>query len=149
MIVFIQDLKFRAIHVMLPAILFILGLVIFYIAQKEWMLLGYNALFLVSTFAGLYVYLMIKNKTVITSLSKTMGLGDILFFIAVVPFFGFHNYILYFITGMLFSIIGFLLIRMLSKTNLVPLAGLLSLYMVLLMGVDYFLKFDLFFGKIL
>lgn len=78
-----------------------------------------------------------------------MGLGDLLFFVAVVPLFSTYNYILFFITGMLFSIVGFLVIRLTTKTELVPLAGLLGLYIVVLKFISYTTGFDLFFGKIL
>ncbi len=77
-----------------------------------------------------------------------MGIGDLFFFISVIPFFALHNYILFFITGMFFSIVGFLIIRLVVKTDLVPLAGLLALYLLILMVISYVTKYDLFFTKI-
>lgn len=78
-----------------------------------------------------------------------MGLGDILFFIAVIPFFSTHNFVLFFITGMIFSIVGFLIIKIFTETNLVPLAGLLALYMILLKVGSYLSGFDVFYSKII
>lgn len=78
-----------------------------------------------------------------------MGLGDVLFFVAVIPFFSSYNYILFFITGMLFSILGFLVIKLVVKTDLVPLAGLLALYLILLKVGSYISGFDVFFTNFL
>lgn len=148
LLIFIQDLKHRAIHILLPVVLFAIGLYQFYTAHLDWYSLICNAFFLVLTFAGLYMYLMLKNKKLIANLSGAIGLGDILFFIAVLPFFGLHNYILFFITGLIFSMICFGVFRLYKKSKMIPLAGLLGLYMIIIKGIDYLIDFDLFFGII-
>ncbi|MDY8138469.1 hypothetical protein [Aquimarina sp. 2201CG5-10] len=148
-VVFIQDLKLRAIHILLPVIILIVGLVSYFKLGYSFVFLLYSLSFLCITFGGLYLYLSIKNKRFTNPFKQTMGLGDVLFFVAVIPFFSTYNYILFFITGMLFSILGFLIIKIFAKTNLVPLAGLLALYMIILKAGYYITDFDFFFNKIL
>lgn len=147
--VFIQDLKLRAIHILLPVFILILGLVTYFKAGYSVIGLLYSLAFLLVTFGGLYLYLSAKNRRLTNPFKKNMGLGDVLFFSAVIPFFSLHNYILFFITGMLFSIVGFLIIKLIVKTNLVPLAGLLALYLVLLKVGSYIAGFDIFFTNLL
>ena len=146
LLVFIQDMKYRAIHVLLPLGIIIIGFVFFLRETYAIVFLWHNFLFLILTCAGLYVYLLLKFKEFVNPF-KSIGLGDFLFFIAVLPYFSTSNYILYFITGMFFSIFSFLIIKTIKKTNLVPLAGLLALYMCILRLVVYVTNFDFYKTK--
>ncbi|UZO80686.1 hypothetical protein NBT05_17305 [Aquimarina sp. ERC-38] len=138
-----QDFKMRAIHIGLPIALGIIGILNFYKKGYHTSILLYNIIFLGLTFTGLYMYMMIKNKKWNYNLSEVIGLGDILFFMSVLPYFSTYNYILFFITGMVFSILGFLLLKFLVQTELVPLAGLLAIYMMLLLMIDQWFNYDL------
>jgi len=148
-VIFAQDLKFRAIHMTLPIAVLALGLFIYFKNEHHYMGLVYNLLFLMITFLGLYIYLSLKKRDFKNPFKEAMGMGDILFFIAVVPLFSTHNYILFFITGMIFSIIGFMIIRMFVKTEYVPLAGLLAMYLVMLRIGACCTDVDIFFAKVL
>jgi len=148
-LVFIQDLKLRAIHILLPIFILIFGLISYFNNGYSPIGLGYSLAFLIITFGGLYLYLSAKNRRLTNPFKKNMGLGDVLFFVAVIPFFSSYNYILFFITGMLFSILGFLVIKLVVKTDLVPLAGLLALYLILLKVGSYISGFDVFFTNFL
>lgn len=141
--VFFQDLKLRAIHIALPILIAILGVVLFLNESYPLLILWTTSLFLVLTFFGLYIYLSLKQRKLMNPL-KSIGLGDFLFFFAVIPYFSTANYILYFVSGMLFSIFSFLILRAITKTNLVPLAGLLAFYMVLLRCISYVTEFNFF-----
>ncbi|WP_378175229.1 prepilin peptidase [Aquimarina sp. SS2-1] len=148
-LVFIQDLKLRAIHISLPILILIFGLISYFRNGYSAINLLYSLAFLIITFGGLYFYLSAKNKRFTNPFKRNMGLGDVLFFVAVIPFFSLHNYILFFITGMLFSIVGFLTIKLVVKTDLVPLAGLLALYLIILKIASYSAGFDVFFTNLL
>ncbi|WP_299254054.1 hypothetical protein [uncultured Aquimarina sp.] len=148
-LVFIQDLKLRAIHILLPIFILIFGLISYFNNGYSAIGLLYSFTFLIITFGGLYLYLSVKNKRLTNPFKKNMGLGDVLFFVAIIPFFSSYNYILFFITGMLFSILGFLVIKLVVKTDLVPLAGLLALYLILLKIGSYISDFDVFFTNFL
>lgn len=140
-LVFLQDIKYRAIHVGLPLLIFLIGFYLFYIDGNESIIILKTLAFLLITFFGLYVYLFLKYKRLINPF-KSIGLGDFLFFIAVIPYFSTLNYILYFVSGMIFSIFSFLIIKSISKTELVPLAGLLALYMIFLKVIFYIAQLD-------
>ncbi len=146
--VFVQDLKYRAIHILLPAIILIVGLIIFFRNQYLWVNIVYSSMFLCFVFVGLFMYTSIKKRAIINPFKQVIGIGDVLFFIAVIPFFAIYNYILFFITGMLFSVLGFLVMRSFVKTELVPLAGLLALYLMLLKIISYIQGYDIFFNTI-
>lgn len=145
MFVFIQDLKHRAIHVSLPILIGTIGFYSFFFESRNPNIIWYNFVFLILTFSFLFIYLTLKNKKLINPLNS-IGLGDILFFIAVVPFFSTTNYILYFITGMVFSALLFILIKNFNKNQnmLVPLAGLLALYMILIKFIFFMTDFNLY-----
>lgn len=78
--IFFQDLKLRAIHVLLPIFIAILGIVLFLNTSYPPLVLLYNTLFLVLTFFGLYLYLSAKQRRLINPF-KSIGLGDFLFFL--------------------------------------------------------------------
>ena len=72
-------------------------------------------------------------------------MGDLLFFLAVVPFFSTSNFILFFIGGMFFTIVVHLiLVKFVTKYELIPLAGFVALFMVLLKLTSYFTELDFF-----
>ncbi len=148
LLIFIQDMRFRAIHIVLPILLACIGSYLFYKKNLTTDILFYNLLFLGITFFGLYTYLFIKRRKFTNPLAF-IGIGDFLYFIAVIPYFSMTNYILYFTTGMVFSIIVFMFIKSKVKTNLVPLAGLLALYMLLLKGLFYLCSLSFFETKII
>ncbi|WP_425236624.1 hypothetical protein [Ulvibacterium sp.] len=143
LLVFFQDMRYRAIHVALPLVIALLGMVLFFIKNYPVWILWHTFLFLVLTCSGLYVYLSFKAKKLVNPFIS-IGEGDFLLFFAVIPFFSTSNYILFFITGMLFSMFAFFIIRAITKTNLVPLAGLLALYMVLLKCIAHITDLDFF-----
>ncbi|WP_396591869.1 hypothetical protein [Allomuricauda sp. R78024] len=148
LLIFVQDLKHRAIHITLPVLVAAIGLYFFISEHRDYTIIGYNFFFLLITFVGLYLYLVIKNNKII-NLFLSVGVGDLLFFVAVIPYFSTINYILYFITGMMFSILVFIIIKILSKTELVPLAGLLAIYFMILKGIFYWMNLDFFNNNIL
>lgn len=147
LLVFVQDMKFRAIHIALPIIISILGLYMFIENGFDKNILLYNTIFLTITLFGLYLYLSVKRQKLINPFNS-IGTGDLLFFVAVIPYFSTVNYILYFITGMLFSILMFFIIKLKTKTDLVPLAGFLAFYMILLKGIFYVVDLNFFETKL-
>lgn len=131
--IFYQDLKYRQIHILLPIILLGLGMFEYIYSKHSYTYVLQSLLFLTITLLAGYLYIIIKNKKIINPFKTIMGIGDIFFFIAVLPFFITENYILYFITGMFFSLLSFLLLKVFyKKINTVPLAGLLALYLIMI-----------------
>jgi len=139
-----QDLKHRAIHVVLPILLCIGAITRFLILEYAISELLFTVVFLVLVLLGLFIYTSIKSKRIINPVDSSIGLGDIVFFIAVIPLFFSTTYILFFSTGMLFSIVCHLLFTK-NKAAHVPLAGYLSIYLILLSMVNFFTDKELFY----
>lgn len=147
--IFYQDLKYRQIHVLLPILIFGLGLFVYIFNQHSYTYIIQSLLFLCVTLLSGYLYIVAKNKKVINPFKSIIGIGDIFFFIATLPFFITENYILYFITGMIFSLISFLILKTFyKKINTVPLAGLLALYFIVLKVCSLFFDEFNFFTSI-
>lgn len=139
--IFIQDLKHRAIHIILPV--FVLLLSYFLISQINsfsYTSAFENIGFLFLTFFILFVYMSSKNKKIMNPFQNHFGLGDLLFYIAVSPLFGFRNFILFFILSLLFSLIMFLIFRGKMIENTIPLAGFASLLLIFFLIKDYFIE---------
>lgn len=140
-LIFFQDLKQRAIHVILPVLVLVLS---FLIINKK----GYfnyfisltNIGFLLLTLFILFIYMSIKNKKMLNPFQNHFGLGDLLFYIAISPLFVFRNYILFFILSLLFSLIMFLIFRGKMKEKNIPLAGFASLLLIFFLVKDYFIE---------
>lgn len=140
-----QDLTYRKIHIALPVVLMLLLIVGTYRNGN----LNINSMleilmFLILNMIGIFVYFSFKNKKIVNPFAKYIGLGDILFLIAILPLFILRTYMLFFITGMLFSLLLYLIFKNRLKFNSIPLAGYLSLYLATLMILNTFLETNIF-----
>lgn len=135
-IISIQDLKHRTIHVYLLIGIAVLSITINYL---EPLLNLYETLknigFLVCTSIGLMSYQTIRNKNMENPIDTSIGLGDILFFVAIAPLFQVHHYILFFILGLLLSIFLFVMTQKIRKHTTIPLAGYLALFLIICFGL--------------
>lgn len=143
----VQDWKYRGIHFLVFPILFALTLSINRLQKFDLTELGYSLIFIGTNLLVLSIYLSIKNKGFVNIFKNYLGIGDVLFFVAMAPLFSFRNYILFFITGMLISMVFHLLLGRFQKHDNIPLAGYLSIYILVLIGINYlspnFLKVNL------
>lgn len=142
LIITFQDFKDRSIHVFGVVAVFLMGLLLLWFEDGE--LSGFiaPALFILVVFFGLWIYLSIKQRQLINPLKNHIGLGDVLFFFAITPLFSLKNYMLFFITGMLLSLILSGLFT--KKNSMIPLAGILALYLAFLKIGTLFLSVDIF-----
>lgn len=143
LIVFIQDWKYRKIHIGLPLAIFIFS---FYIISKGNLSLIkiclYNAFFFLITLGILIVYMSVKNKRYLNPFQNYFGLGDLLFYIAISPLFELKNYILFFIFSMIFAIGLQIGLKKMIQENTVPLAGFTALLLLILIIKDMVLDFQ-------
>ncbi|TRW27539.1 hypothetical protein FMM05_02550 [Flavobacterium zepuense] len=139
LIMFYQDVKYRHIHILLPIVLFISGCYLtgVYLNNSNYIILIYNSLFFVLTFLILFGYMSFKNKSVTNPFENYFGIGDLIFYLAVTPFFVFNNYILYFIFSLVFSIVLYYIFKKMYKSNAtIPLAGYASLLLTAIIAID-------------
>lgn len=133
-----QDLKFRHIHIVLPILLFCSGL--WLTIEKDHFIvkeLYYTIGFIVLNFVVLTIYFSIKNKSFLNPFKYYVGLGDLMYLLAVAPLFVFRAYVLYFVLGMVFSLILYMAFKKRYRTKeTIPLAGYLSLFLMILLTSD-------------
>lgn len=139
-ILFIQDIKHRLVHVGLLILLLFITLVYWYINNFEIRLLLFNFAFIIVNLGSLKLYTIMTKKEKTDDLIYGLGLGDILFFIAITPLFSTLNYILFFISGLFVSMLTHLLVSIKTKNKLIPLAGYLSIYLVCFIGYFKYLN---------
>lgn len=142
--VIFQDLKYRSIHVALPIVLFIAALGKFFLLEGPATELITTAIFLSIVLIVLFVYVSIKSKKIINPIDGVIGLGDIVFFVAIIPLFYSTSYVLYFTTGMFFSVLCHFLFNK-RKAMHVPLAGYLSIYLLILSVIGFITEKELFY----
>jgi len=141
-----QDFKQRAIHVFLIVGVFVVGGFILWFNQNPLIIIFKTSLFVLVILSLLWVYLSIKNKKLINPFNKNIGLGDVLFFFAVTPLFSLNNYIIFFITGMFVTIIFSVIFKKFIISSLIPLAGILSGYLIILKITNLFIPQDIFYN---
>lgn len=90
----------------------------------------YNICFLVINIFGLILYYSLKNKSFVNPIDSFIGFGDILFFLAITPLFNFKPFILFFIIGLIFSLMLFGVLNAFKKTETVPLAGYFAIFLI-------------------
>jgi hypothetical protein len=138
---FLQDLKYRKIHISLPVIVFILSLFIFNKKKLSYQLIIYNLIFFILIISILVMYMSLKNKRFLNPFQNYFGLGDLLFYMAITPFFILKNYVAFFIASMIFAIVLHFIFK--KKTNqTIPLAGFSSLLLLIVIFIDLLFNFQ-------
>jgi len=130
-VVIYQDLKNRAIHISLPIVIFAVALVINNSeALLDFKTIVLNVSFILVNIIGLFAYASIKAKTFVNPINKSIGIGDIAFFFCITPLFNLRTFIIFFILGLIFSLVVHAIFKAFKKTDTIPLAGYLSLFLV-------------------
>ena len=130
-LIFIQDLKARQVYWFLFPIIGVLGAILFYqstLPELFYVAIKMNLLFLLVMTSGIYLYAKFKLKT---HFFKTIGLGDLLLFLAISVSFSTISFIVLFISALVFSLVLHLIVNKSQKTITVPLAGYMSLFFLM------------------
>ncbi|QXP58401.1 prepilin peptidase [Olleya sp. HaHaR_3_96] len=130
-LVVFQDFKMRQIHVLLPILLLFLSVMINYIFEElSFKDTIYNIGFIAVNIIGLSLYFSIKNKKFINPIDESIGLGDILFFLAITPLFTLKPFIVFFVVSLLLTLLFYSIVNAIKKTSTIPLAGYLSIFLM-------------------
>ena len=125
-------MKKRTIHLILPILILVTALTInYYTFHLQGVSILYNVGFILVNILGLVAYFSIKSKSLVNPIDSSIGLGDILFFIAITPLFNLKPFILFFISGLLFSLMAHGISSLFKHQKTIPLAGYLSLFLML------------------
>ena len=136
LIISIQDFKHRAVHAFLIIGIAMISILINYLEPfLNLYEMCKSIAFLGITSIGFMMYQTIKNKQLENPIDTAIGLGDILFLIAITPLFQIHHYILFFIVGLLLSVILFVTTQKLRKQATIPLAGYLAIFLIVCFGL--------------
>jgi len=139
-----QDLKHRAIHFTLPILVFIASLAVHIFSDDlNFIMIFKNIGFVSVNIIGLVLYFSVKNKSVVNPIDSMIGLGDILFFIAITPLFDLKSFIVFFIAGMVFSLVTHLISNQFKTQKNIPLAGYLSVFLIGSIIIEHVLNFNL------
>lgn len=131
-LIFYQDIKDRTIHIILPMVLFLVALTInIYSRQLNVYDIFYNCCFILINIIGLVLYFSIKNNKLVNPIDTHIGFGDILFFISITPLFQLKRFVLFFIIGLLFSLLSYGILLLFKKVRTIPLAGYLALFLII------------------
>ena len=147
---FYQDKKQRSIHL---SIFLGLGLVatgFFVLTEFNWSVVVQNVLFTVIVITGLTLYISLKEQRVVNIFIRHFGIGDLVFLIVVTPLFSNRNFILFFITGIVFSGCMHVLMSQIKRSGeTIPLAGYLSVYLILIKTADLFIQDGILYNDII
>jgi peptidoglycan/LPS O-acetylase OafA/YrhL len=142
-VVVIQDLNYRKIHVVLPVLVFLFSIVLFNrkLELKSAIYIT-NIVFFLLIIGVLVLYMSVKNKKLLNPFDHYFGLGDLLFFLGITPLFLTYNFVLFFILSMVFSIVLQLMIQNKKEDKTIPLAGYSALLLLLFIGKDLLLHYN-------
>jgi len=149
LVIVIQDFKHRAISwYVLPIIL--LGFIFkSYFSNGFQELLKFSAFnisFIIVQIIFLTTYMSIKNKKITNIIDSYIGLGDVLFFVVMCLAFSPANFIVFYISSITFTLVGFLIYKQIVKNASVeiPLAGAQALAMIVLLVMSNFTQLNFY-----
>ncbi|WP_303316683.1 hypothetical protein Q4Q34_07720 [Flavivirga abyssicola] len=135
--IFLQDFKERMVYWFLFPVIGLLCALLFYsntIPELFYNALKMNLAFVIIFVLIILLYAKLKLKT---SVLKTIGLGDLLLFVAVSLAFSTISFIVIFICALIFSLTVHLVLSKNQKDITVPLAGYMSLFFLAIYLVQW------------
>lgn len=136
-IIVFQDMKFRAISwVLIPALCVLLFVKSSLAFETENLLSNViiNCSFVIVQLVLLTIYISFKNSKMTNIINTYLGIGDILFFIAISIAFSPLNYILFYVLSLTFTMFFFVAYKTVKKnaSQEIPLAGSMAAMLILL-----------------
>lgn len=139
-IVAYQDIKEREVMwICFPLIaLFMGGVHLYHVGFEGFIFPVFNNIILVSC---VLILLWAITKFVFKKkfLNVSFGLGDALFMYAFAMGFPTVTFIILFVGSIIFSLLAFFVLKLITKTETVPLAGLMGIYLIALLLLTFFL----------
>ena len=138
-VLFYQDITERKVSIWILIIGIFLGGLIHYWHQPQIVFfsnIGVNSIFIALIFGTLWVYAKLKLKK---RIFEVFGMGDLFFFILLAVSLPILSFLILFVFSLIFSLLIFILLKNTFKEKTVPLAGLQSLFLSLVLIVNKFL----------
>ena len=102
----------------------------------------YNALFFILQLILIFLYYLIKHRELTNIINRYLGLGDVLFVLAICPAFSPANFILFYLAGLILALATFFVLGLIQrdKNKEIPLAGVLSIALLFLLSYRFINK---------
>lgn len=146
LLIFIQDLRSRAVYWFLFPILVVLLLLTRHIHNDSIALIRQstviNITFLLIQLFLVTIYFSFKNKRFVNVVGKMLGLGDVLFLLSIAFYLSTLNFLFFYMSSLIIVLIFWLLWQLLSvkKSKEIPLAGMQAIIFILFLASDWWLK---------
>jgi hypothetical protein len=150
LLIFIQDIRSKSVYWVFFPVLTVLFILLHIVQHhsfvQTWQLVLINSSFLIIQFLVVSAYFSIKNKRWINITDGLLGWGDILLLLSVAFYLSVLNFLLFYISSLIVSLLIWLLWQIVSKekNKHIPLAGFQSLIFTVFLAGDWWFKcFDL------
>ena len=135
-VLFYQDIKERKVSVWILIISLLLGGTLHFLQQNQEVFIAsilMNVTFIALVFGVLCLYARVILQN---NIFKVFGMGDLLFFVLLAVSLPILSFLMVFIFSLLFSLLIVVLVKRKFKNKTVPLAGLQSLFLILILLVN-------------
>jgi len=129
LLIIYQDFKERAISVWTIPLIFLLSLYLAWsdLIWEAWFLL-FNVAFIAVQLLGVSLYFSLKHRQWVNVTKDYLGLGDVLFFLAITPLFAPLQFCCFFVASLVFILLGAGIYHLsIHKLKTIPLAGAMSI----------------------
>ncbi|MCX6180627.1 MAG: hypothetical protein NT150_01690 [Bacteroidetes bacterium] len=134
-----QDFKQRAISWYWPVLLLAVSV------YSGWALFGnemfkniaFNLAFLLVVFGSVTVYFSLKLRKLTNVFDVYVGWGDVVFLLALVPFFHPLDFVLFYSFVAIFALLVGLIMRSFNAEETIPFAGIISALMIVLFAIGW------------
>lgn len=138
-----QDFRYRAISWLTIPLLFAAFAADFILTADFRLFMQaffFNIGFIIFQLFAVTAYFSLKHRAFTNIVSKYIGWGDILFFAVAAAAFSPANFIVFYLSGIIFSLLTALVFRMLKRTLQaeIPLAGVMALLLLLCYSFSHF-----------
>jgi hypothetical protein len=146
LVIFIQDIKSRAVYWVVFPILAISLIVLQYKTSNGlneiWQPAIINVGFLLLQLLLLSVYFSVKNKRFINIADGLLGLGDILFLLSITVYLSVLNFLFFYLVSLVLVLLAWIMGQSIfgKKNKHIPLAGMQSMVFIVFLSCDWLLK---------
>lgn len=129
LLIIYQDFKERAISAWTIPLIFLLSVYLAWsdLIWEAWFLL-FNVSFIAVQLLGVSLYFSLKHRQWVNVTKDYLGLGDVLFFLAITPLFAPLQFCCFFVASLVFILLGAGIYHLsIHKLKTIPLAGAMSI----------------------
>ena len=135
-LVAVQDLKCRKIHIVLPVVVFISSCLISLKTISYKYTILPNITFVIVVISFMVMYMTLKYRAFKNPFKYYFGLGDLLFYLSITPLFLLNQFVVYFIGSLVVSLLIFMIFKGKIQSDSIPLAGFCAIFLLTIITLD-------------